>query len=122
MGRASGDDRQEIPPGPFLCSCIRKYTETVLTLSSMCAKISSKCGKILGVFGGYTEVDGAKLKGLRESQAFSVRDLAEEAGVSTDTIIALEKGRRKAWPRNVRKLAGALGVEAHELMKRGGDA
>jgi transcriptional regulator with XRE-family HTH domain len=82
----------------------------------------SKYGKILSMFGGYTEVDGAKLKELREEQAFSVRDLAEEAGVSTDTITALEKGRRKAWPRNVRKLARALGVEPRELMKGGGNA
>ncbi len=73
------------------------------------------------MFGGYTEVDGTKLRELRESQAFSVRDLAEEAGVSTDTITALEKGRRKAWPRNVRKLARALGVSPHELMKRSND-
>jgi transcriptional regulator with XRE-family HTH domain len=64
-------------------------------------------------------VNGERLKELRESQAFSVRDLATEAGVSTDTITALEKGRRKAWPRNVRKLARALGVEPRELMKRG---
>jgi len=68
------------------------------------------------MFGGYTEVDGAKLKALREYRAFSVRDLAEVAGVSTDTITAYEKGRRKAWPRNVRKLADALGVEPRELM------
>jgi transcriptional regulator with XRE-family HTH domain len=74
------------------------------------------------MFGGFTEVDGTKLKELRESQAYSVRDLAEEADVSTDTITALEKGRRKAWPRNVRKLARALGVEPRELMKRSGDA
>ena len=74
------------------------------------------------MFGGYSEVDGAKLKQLREEQAFSVRDLAEEAGVSTDTITALEKGRRKAWPRNVRKLALALGVEPRQLMKGGGNA
>ena len=62
-------------------------------------------------------MDGAKLKGLREDLAFSVRDLAQEADISTDTITALEKGRRKAWPRNVRKLAEALGVEPRELMK-----
>jgi transcriptional regulator with XRE-family HTH domain len=82
----------------------------------------SKYGKMLDMFGGFTEVDGTKLKELRESQAYSVRDLAEEADVSTDTITALEKGRRKAWPRNVRKLARALGVEPRELMKRSGDA
>ena len=69
------------------------------------------------MFGSYTEVDGAKLKELREDRAFSVRDLAQVSGISTDTITALEKGRRKAWPRNVRKLADALGVEPRELMK-----
>jgi transcriptional regulator with XRE-family HTH domain len=74
------------------------------------------------MYGGYTEVDGSKLKELREDRAFSVRDLAEEAGVSTDTITALEKGRRKAWPRNVRKLAAALGVEPRDLMQAGKDA
>ena len=62
-------------------------------------------------------MDGAKLKELREDRAFSVRDLAQVSGISTDTITALEKGRRKAWPRNVRKLADALGVEPRELMK-----
>ena len=72
--------------------------------------------------GGYTEVDGTRLKELREDRAFSVRDLAQEAGVSTDTITALEKGRRKAWPRNVRRLAVALGVQPRELMKAGEDA
>jgi transcriptional regulator with XRE-family HTH domain len=74
------------------------------------------------MYGGYSEVDGTKLKQLREDRAFSVRDLAEEAGVSTDTITALEKGRRKAWPRNVRKLAVALGVEPRDLMKGSADA
>jgi len=101
---------------------VSKCTVTVLTLSRLRAKISWKCGKILDMFGGYTEVDGAKLKGLRESRAFSVRDLAEEADVSTDTITAYEKNRRKAWPRNVRKLADALGVQPRELMKGSGDA
>ncbi len=81
-----------------------------------------ECAKIVGMFGGYKEVDGAKLKELREDRAFSVRDLAEEAGVSSDTITALEKGRRKAWPRNVRKLALALSVNPRELMKGDGDA
>jgi predicted transcriptional regulator len=100
----------------------REYTVTVLTLSRVCASISPIYGKILVMFGGYTEVDGAKLKELREDQAFSVRDLAEEAGVSTDTITALEKGRRKAWPRNVRKLAAALGVKPRDLMKGSADA
>jgi DNA-binding XRE family transcriptional regulator len=110
------------PAGPFSLPYVSKYIGTVLTLLRQCARISLKYGKIIGMFGGYTEVDGAKLKKLREEQAFSVRDLADEAGVSTDTIIALEKDRRKGWPRNVRKLALALGVEPRELMKGSDDA
>jgi transcriptional regulator with XRE-family HTH domain len=40
--------------------------------------------------------------------------------VSTETIYSLEHGRREwAWPRTVRKLADALGVEPKELMKEG---
>jgi transcriptional regulator with XRE-family HTH domain len=62
------------------------------------------------------------LKELREDRAFSVWDLVEVAGISTDNITALEKGRRKAWPRNVRKLALALSVDPREWMKGGGDA
>lgn len=88
-------------------------------MSRIRAQIPRKYGEILDMFGGHREVDGTRLKQLREEQAFSVRDLAKEAGVSTDTITALEKGRRKAWPRNVRKLAIALGVEPRELMRRG---
>ncbi len=67
-------------------------------------------------------MDGTKLKAMREERVLSVRDLATRAGVSTDTITAFEKGRRKAWPRNVRKLAEALGVQPSELLKEGGDA
>ena len=96
------------------CNCL----DSVKTMS----KYDLKCAKVLGMFGGYKEVDGAKLKELREDRAFSVRDLAEEAGASSDTITALEKGRRKAWPRNVRKLALAFGVNPRELMKGDGDA
>jgi DNA-binding XRE family transcriptional regulator len=80
-------------------------------------QMSPKYSKILGMFGGYKGVDRTKLKQLREDRAFSVRNLAEEAGISTDTIAALEKGRRNAWPRNVRKLAVALGVEPRGLIK-----
>jgi transcriptional regulator with XRE-family HTH domain len=46
----------------------------------------------------------------------SIRKLAEEAGVSTETIYSLEHGRRDfIWPKTARKLAGALGVDPEEL-------
>jgi DNA-binding XRE family transcriptional regulator len=64
------------------------------------------------------EVSNTKLRQLRQERAWSIRELSERAGVSTETIYSLEHGRRAwAWPRTVRKLAEALGVEPRELMK-----
>ncbi len=46
----------------------------------------------------------------------SIRKLAEEAGVSTETIYSLEHGRRDfIRPKTARKLADALGVEVKDL-------
>jgi DNA-binding XRE family transcriptional regulator len=64
------------------------------------------------------EVSNTKLRQLRQERAWSIRELSERAGVSTETIYSLEHGRREwAWPRTVRKLADALDVEPKELMK-----
>lgn len=63
-----------------------------------------------------------KLKELREHQVLSLRELEERSGVSYNTIWRLEAGRQGAHPRTIRKLADALGVEPHELLKGEGDA
>jgi DNA-binding Xre family transcriptional regulator len=64
------------------------------------------------------EVSNTKLRRLRQERAWSIRELSERAGVSTETIYSLEHGRREwAWPRTIRKLAEALDVEPRELMK-----
>jgi transcriptional regulator with XRE-family HTH domain len=64
------------------------------------------------------EVSNTKLRRLRQERAWSIRELSERAGVSTETIYSLEHGRREwAWPRTIRKLADALGVEPKVLMK-----
>lgn len=64
------------------------------------------------------EVSDTKLRRLRRERAWSIQELSERAGVSTETIYSLEHGRREwAWPRTIRKLAGALEVEPGELMK-----
>jgi transcriptional regulator with XRE-family HTH domain len=55
------------------------------------------------------------LRVLRRSMALSQRQLAELAGVSPNTVRLLESGRRGAYPRTARKLAGALGVTPSEL-------
>lgn len=46
-----------------------------------------------------------------------MRELAEESGVSLDTILKLEHGLRDAQPGTLRRLATALGVEPRELLK-----
>jgi excisionase family DNA binding protein len=70
-------------------------------------------------------VDGRALKQLRQYRGLSVRELTEQANVSSSVIYRLEKGRlRQSWAEmhTVRKLAQALNVEAEELIKGGGDA
>jgi transcriptional regulator with XRE-family HTH domain len=66
------------------------------------------------------EIDVEKLKELREAQALSLRELANEAGVGHNTIYRIEHGQGNVLPRTVRRLAKALGVEPLELMKRSG--
>jgi transcriptional regulator with XRE-family HTH domain len=65
----------------------------------------------------FIEVDGAKLKELRRRKMLSLRELGERSGVAFDNINKLENEKRRAQPRTLRKLAEALGVEPHELVK-----
>jgi transcriptional regulator with XRE-family HTH domain len=67
--------------------------------------------------GGFVKIDGAKLRKLRRRRMLSLRELGDRSGVAFDNINKLENDRREAQPRTVRKLAEALGVEPHELMK-----
>ena len=46
-----------------------------------------------------------------------MRELEEMSGVSYNTIWRLETGKTGAQPRTIRKIAEALGVEPHELLK-----
>jgi transcriptional regulator with XRE-family HTH domain len=62
------------------------------------------------------EVDPTRFKEFRTGRGLSIRKLAEEAEVSTETIYSLEHGRREfIWPRTAKKLADALGVEPQDL-------
>jgi transcriptional regulator with XRE-family HTH domain len=65
----------------------------------------------------FVEVDGRKLRELRRRKVLSLRELGEQSGVAFDNINKLENEKRRAQPRTLRKLADALGVEPHELMK-----
>jgi transcriptional regulator with XRE-family HTH domain len=64
------------------------------------------------------EIDGVKLKELREDRAYSARTLAELAGVHYQTILRIEGGQENVQPRTLRKLSQALGVEPRDLRKR----
>ena len=65
-----------------------------------------------------------RLRELREDRAYSQRELAERAGIGSDTVYRLERSENvSAHPRTIRKLAEALGVEPRELRpKREGQA
>ena len=56
-----------------------------------------------------------RLRELREEQALSMRDLAERAGLTHNTIYRIEAGQKNVQPRTLRMLARALGVEPRDL-------
>ena len=64
-------------------------------------------------------LDGKRLRRLRLERGLSQRELAESAGMSQSTIVLLERrGRSERFhPSTVRKLSGALGVDASELLE-----
>lgn len=62
-------------------------------------------------------IDGEKLKELRDARFLSHRELAKIAGVSPTTVLALEAGKTEAQRRTIRKLAEALEVDPRELVK-----
>ena len=62
-----------------------------------------------------------KLRHLRERRSLSLRELSNIARVNYNAIWRIEVGRTGAQPRTVRRLAEALGVEPHELMKGNDD-
>jgi putative transcriptional regulator len=56
-----------------------------------------------------------RLKEVREGRGWSQKKLAEESGVSRDSISNYETGHREAWPATAKKLADALDVEIADL-------
>ena len=60
-------------------------------------------------------IDPQKFKGIRESKGMTTRGLAREAGVSTETINAIEHARRQPTVRTLAKVAKALKVEVRDF-------
>lgn len=67
---------------------------------------------------GDVEVDAKKLRALRNRRVLTLRELAEKAGVSKDTVSRIER-EGTAYPATIRKLAAALNVDPGELVKEG---
>jgi DNA-binding XRE family transcriptional regulator len=65
-------------------------------------------------------MDGERLRELREELFLSHRELAKAAGVSPTTVLSLERNEAEPQRRTIRKLAKALGVDPHELVRQEG--
>jgi transcriptional regulator with XRE-family HTH domain len=84
------------------------------------------CIELAGIFdkivhmNGYQTVDGRKLKEARQRAMISQEELSRMTGVGRATISNLENEERSAQPRTVRRLAEALGVEPHDLLREDG--
>jgi transcriptional regulator with XRE-family HTH domain len=64
------------------------------------------------------EIDGTKLRQLREARILSLREMEDLSGVHRNTIWRIEDGQRKrTHPATIRKLAMALDVDPHDLLK-----
>jgi len=62
------------------------------------------------------EIDGKKLRRLRQRKLWLIGDLAEASGVHRNQISTYELGKAGAHPETIRKLAEALDVEPSELL------
>jgi transcriptional regulator with XRE-family HTH domain len=66
---------------------------------------------------GGARIDGRRVKELRRSLLLSQRELAQLAGLVTETINRIERQPDRTFrPETVRRLAEVLGVDPHELM------
>ncbi len=60
---------------------------------------------------------GHRLRDIRKRALFTQQELADKSGVGVTTIIRIENNQVEPQGRTIRKLAEALGVEPHELVK-----
>jgi transcriptional regulator with XRE-family HTH domain len=60
---------------------------------------------------------GEKLRETRKRKLLTQQQLAQRSGVGIATIIRIERNQVEPRGSTIRKLAEALGVDAHELVK-----
>jgi transcriptional regulator with XRE-family HTH domain len=56
-----------------------------------------------------------KIRRAREKKGLTTRELAREAGISTETLWALEHSRRQPTVATLSKVARVLGVEVRDF-------
>jgi transcriptional regulator with XRE-family HTH domain len=65
---------------------------------------------------------GSAIREARRQALLTQRELASRAGIGLTTLNRIENGWVEPQFRTIRKIAAALGIEAHELVKGGDDA
>jgi transcriptional regulator with XRE-family HTH domain len=65
---------------------------------------------------------GDRLRDLRKRALLTQKELADKSGVGVTTIIRIERNQVEPHGSTIRKLAEALQVEPHELVRRADDA
>lgn len=59
---------------------------------------------------GKRQVNGRRLRGIREDQILGMREVAQQAGISYATLQKMETKNYTPKPENIRAVARALGV------------
>jgi len=65
---------------------------------------------------------GDRLRDIRKRAILTQQELADRSGIGVTTIIRIENNQVEPQGRTIRKLAEALDVEPHELVREVGDA
>jgi transcriptional regulator with XRE-family HTH domain len=65
------------------------------------------------------QVDGDKLRRLREEKVLTMKQTAELSGVSYNTVYRLEHGKTGARQQSIKALARVFGIEPKELLRNG---
>jgi transcriptional regulator with XRE-family HTH domain len=68
--------------------------------------------------GGLQGIIGANVRRLRNAKGISQEELADVSGYHRTYVGGIERGEKNISIATLAALAGALGVEAHELLVR----
>jgi transcriptional regulator with XRE-family HTH domain len=111
-------------PGGLLSVVYVYYSLTTRILHScgLCKRLVVFSSEIGSGDGKERRLKLPGLKEVRELHGWSQAKLAEESGVSRDSISNYETGHREPWPATAKRLADALGVEIEELAHPKGSA